>query len=123
MIMNPQFYKSIHQDTEQAQPFTLLLMNTVKRHAVKAIVSAAVFLILLTSFFMMGTNASEQSPAPAAIGEREIVVSTGDTLWGIASQVSNPSDDIRFVVYLIKDRNNLSNTNLTPGQKLIIPTI
>jgi LysM repeat protein len=72
---------------------------------------------------MMGTNASEQSPAPAAIGEREIVVSTGDTLWGIASQVSNPSDDIRFVVYLIKDRNNLSNTNLTPGQKLIIPTI
>ncbi len=123
MIMNPQFYKSLHNDKQQAASLLDRARTVWRRHLSKAVISGAVFLILFTSLFMMGTDASEPFPTPATQEERVIIVGSGDTLWGIAGQVRQPSDDIRYVIYLIKERNRLSSTNIKPGQTLIIPSI
>ena len=63
---------------------------------------------------------SEQS-AVAGTGERVIIVSSGDTLWNIASDIRETGQDIRRVVYDLKSRNNLSSSVLQAGQSLIIP--
>ena len=60
---------------------------------------------------------------------KNIYVSSGDTLWSIASfeQENNAyyqNKDIREIIYEIKEVNNLKNTsNLSIGQKLEIYTI
>lgn len=58
---------------------------------------------------------------------KEIAVSSGDTLWSIAKyeQVNNlyfENKDIRDIIDEIKYINNLYNSNLNIGDKLIVPT-
>lgn len=72
---------------------------------------------------MMGTDASGSSPEAATNDEQVITVRTGDTLWEIARQFTDSKHDIRYVVYLIKDRNELHSAEIKSGQKLIIPNI
>lgn len=125
MITSPSFYKSIHKAEERNQ-LTLLKRNSlrfVKRNMVKIVVSFAVFIILFTSFLIMDSVASVSHPMEATADEQVVTVSTGDTLWGIARSYSDGSDDIRFIIYKIKDRNGLQTVDLKPGQKIIIPII
>ncbi|GLX68129.1 LysM peptidoglycan-binding domain-containing protein [Paenibacillus glycanilyticus] len=119
MIMNPTFYNSIHKE-EAVKPFKSR-GHFVTRHAFKLIVSAAVFVLLFTSFLMMSTNASSEHVAEAALNEQTVIVSSGDTLWGIADRFVDNSKDIREYIYKIKERNQLSSVELQPGQVLIIP--
>lgn len=71
----------------------------------------------------MGTDASGNHPAEATAKEHVVTVHTGDTLWDIAKKYADGSDDIRYIIYIIKDRNGLKSADIKPGQKLIIPTI
>ncbi|CAM3429830.1 LysM peptidoglycan-binding domain-containing protein [Paenibacillus lupini] len=119
MMMNPAFYKSIHKE-EAVKPFESR-GHIVKRHAFKLIVSAAVFVLLFTSFLMMRTNASSDHIEAAALNEQTVVVTAGDTLWGIADRYLDGSKDIRKYIYKIKERNQLSTVELKPGQVIIIP--
>ncbi|SFF09579.1 LysM domain-containing protein [Paenibacillus catalpae] len=119
MIMNPSFYKSIHKE-EAVKSFKPRGHN-MNRHAFKLIVSATVFVLLFTSFLMMRTNASSDYIEAAAIDEQTVVVSAGDTLWGIADRFVDNSKDIRQYIYKIKQRNQLRSAELQPGQVLIIP--
>lgn len=62
------------------------------------------------------------------INYKEISISFGDTLWSIAKYEKNNNEyfedrDIRDIVDEIKYLNNLSNSNLSIGDKLSIPTI
>ena len=64
-------------------------------------------------------------------GEKQyktICVSSGDTLWNIASSESNlngyyKNKDVRYIINDIIKENNLSTSNLAINQKLKIPTI
>ncbi|WP_339202699.1 LysM peptidoglycan-binding domain-containing protein [Paenibacillus sp. FSL K6-3182] len=124
MITSPSFYRTIHkQDTNKATKVNRLIRHFIKRHTVKLVVCTAVFFLLFTSFLLMGTYASSITPEAASAEEQIIRVQSGDTLWNIAKQVSDGSHDIRYIVYLIKDRNDLQSTVIKPGQKLIIPSI
>lgn len=102
---------------------TKAVVRLVKRHTVKVIVCSALFTLLFTSFLMMGTDASGTAPEAASNEEQVITVRPGDTLWEIAKQFNDSSHDIRYVVYMIKDRNELHNAEIKSGQKLIIPNI
>lgn len=119
MIMSPSFYKSIHKE-EAVKSFSSRGFN-LNRHAFKLLICAAVFVLLFTSFLMMRTNASSDQVEAAAINEQSVVVSAGDTLWGIADRYVDSSGDIRQYIYKIKERNKLSTVELQPGQVLIIP--
>ena len=54
--------------------------------------------------------------------------SYGDTLWSIAERESKnnkyyQNKDIRYIVYDLKQVNNLSNSDLKEGQEIKIPEI
>ena len=42
-------------------------------------------------------------------------------MWAIADRWSEQGEDVREVIYRICETNALDNTNLKPGQKLMIP--
>ncbi len=59
---------------------------------------------------------------------REIYVCSGDTLWEIAKNEQQNNDyykgkDIREVIFHIKKINNLSGSDLSINQKLLIPCL
>jgi LysM repeat protein len=124
MITSPSFYRTIHkQDAIKATKINHSMRRLMKRHAAKLVVCTGVFILLFTSFLLIGTYASSNTPEAATAEEQSIRVQSGDTLWKIAKQFSDGSQDIRYIVFLIKDRNNLQSTVIKPGQKLIIPSI
>lgn len=93
----------------------------MKSHGVKLVVCVSLAILLFTSFMMMGTNASGGDVL--AEGEVYVTVGSGDTLWSIASRHAESGDDIGFLVYVMKSRNNLENATIMPGQQLIIPKL
>ena len=59
---------------------------------------------------------------------KEIAVSSGDTLWSIAKYEKNNNTyfedkDVRDIINEIKNINKLNTSNLSIGDKLIIPTM
>lgn len=51
---------------------------------------------------------------------KTIKISTGDTLWAIASELDG---NINENIYTIKKINNLEQSNLYVGQELLIPVM
>jgi LysM repeat protein len=59
--------------------------------------------------------------SPGAGPERSYRVQTGDTLWSIAERYYGDSGDLRRAVWQLRERNELSNATITPGQRLVLP--
>ncbi len=78
-------------------------------------------LILLTAlaatFLLLGGTGSASAPTITM----EHRVQSGDTLWDIAGGITGPGEDVREVIEVIRDLNELTNSNLMPGQVLLIP--
>lgn len=54
--------------------------------------------------------------------QKQVVVYGGDTLWNIAERWTEDGEDVRAVLYRIREANDLpGNSSLQPGQKLIVP--
>ena len=80
---------------------------------------------VLIFFILTLTNISFSS---TEITYKNIIVSSGDTLWSIAKHEKDNNTyfldkDIRDIVYEIKSVNDLNTSNLNIGDKLTIPTI
>lgn len=79
-------------------------------------------LLLLISVFISNKSLSYNSKT-----YKKIYVSSGDTLWSIASDLQNTNyfkgKDIRSIIQEIKEINKLSNSNLSVGDEIIIPVI
>ena len=96
--------------------------NNRKRIAAARYGAAALFFLLLFSGFMiLSSVASEKAPAPAQVSESVVIVSSGETLWDIASEWKEDGMDTRRAVYAIKKRNGLDSSEVMSGQKLVIP--
>jgi nucleoid-associated protein YgaU len=54
-------------------------------------------------------------------GESSVVVHPGDTLWSIAAAVAGEGDDVRAVIADIRERNDLPDAVVVPGQVLVLP--
>ena len=61
--------------------------------------------------------AGGRRPAPVALTH---VVMPGETLWGIATELS-PNADPRDTVALLVEVNNLPSSGVLAGQRLVIP--
>jgi hypothetical protein len=54
-------------------------------------------------------------------GSERYRVHPGDDLWGIASSIAEPGDDVRRLVFEIRSDNELTDAALVPGQVLLVP--
>ncbi|WP_177186835.1 LysM peptidoglycan-binding domain-containing protein [Paenibacillus sp. CF384] len=79
------------------------------------------FVLLFTGLSLMTSQANSEHPAAPSASEQIVVVGSGDTLWNIASSIRKEGEDIRHVVFNLKQRNNLTSSSLQAGQSLIIP--
>ena len=61
------------------------------------------------------------SASPEIYEKQIITVHTGDTLWDIAAEWGSRDEDIREVILRIQKENNLTGSNLSVGQQLVIP--
>lgn len=79
--------------------------------------------VMLSSTFGAGQSAQATNTAPAVsqIGEfKYITVMQGDTMWSIASRYA-PEQDAWTFISDVKALNNLSDSLLSPGQRLALP--
>ncbi|REK77130.1 LysM peptidoglycan-binding domain-containing protein [Paenibacillus paeoniae] len=121
MIMNPASYRSIHSEPNTSGNITYMtaIANWSKSNVLRITVTLLLALLLFTSFMLMGIKAS--GTAEPTEHEQVVIVGSGDSLWSIARRYASPRDDVRYVVHTIKNRNNLNDTLIVPGQQLIIP--
>lgn len=95
--------------------------RNIERLMLRLATASLIFMLLFVGFAWMKSSASgDAAPAPTA-DERIIVVASGDTLWSIASELRGEGDDVRRIVYNLKERNDLRSSVLQSGQTLIIP--
>lgn len=93
----------------------LVIVN--KTRFVLATMIALILLSILFSY-MTGTIMSVASTDQSYL---EFTVTSGDTLWEIASDHNYYNEDVRQVVYNIKKLNQMNTSDIYPGQVLIIP--
>lgn len=77
----------------------------------KKLLAVATMVVLMA--FVAGCGSDK-----TAYPEKNITVTSGDTLWSIAENYANPGDDIREVIFNIQRWNNISNADkgrLQPG--------
>jgi nucleoid-associated protein YgaU len=55
------------------------------------------------------------------VGERSVVVQSGQTVWSIADDVAGDGQDVRAVVDAIEELNGLDGAVVIPGQVLRLP--
>ena len=86
----------------------------------RAILLAFVALVLICSPLFAWSVSRPGSVAPAAPVVR-VVVQPGDTLWGIAREYGPTREDVRRIVYRIKQANRLDTSLIHPGDVLLVP--
>ena len=84
-------------------------------------------LILLSIIFML-IYMSKGTLSTSIVSYTETYVEEGDTLWQNEKRQQNNNEyykdkEIREIVSNLKKVNNLKTSNLSVGQKIIIPTI
>lgn len=88
----------------------------------KFIRSNVILMILVGTIIIFATNAYSNVETK----HKEEYIYAGDTLWSIAKEELENNKyfegkDIRYVVDELKKVNNLSNSNLSEGDKIKIP--
>lgn len=84
----------------------------------RRVVAILVFLPIALFFWLSsshGVSAADTNPTT-----KTIVVEPGQSLWDVAV-AATPSSDPRKTVFEIKKINHLSNSDVYPGQALVIP--
>ena len=80
----------------------------------------AALVAVLFGAFSLGRSVSEAAAPSAQTPQRVVTVQQGDSLWSLAKRVA-PDHDPRDVVAQIRDLNDLSSSQLLPGQHLVLP--
>jgi len=86
----------------------------------RLVVTVLLLGLLLVGFTFFSGYSSASGDAGVDIPSRTVVVSEGDTLWAIASEVAEPGE-IREMVHRIQKLNSLPGPSLVEGQELAVP--
>ena len=76
-----------------------------------------VVVALVAIFLLLSTRV--QANEPLVTGEH--VVTSGETLWTIASGLTGPEADVRATVRILKELNDKETSSLRVGEVLLIP--
>jgi len=98
-------------------------VRDVNSNFYKMMLTAIAIAIIVTSFFLIRTTAATPVSDMAMEGEKMVTVSAGDSLWSIADRHFDSVNDKGYAVFLIKERNQMQNNTIKPGDQLIIPLI
>ena len=93
---------------------------TTHLRAVVLLTAMVVLVVLLLANAVGASGRSAAGPAPEPGVPVHLVVS-GDTLWEIAAAHTAPGEDVRRMVFEIKQHNGLEGSLILPGQLLAIP--
>lgn len=85
----------------------------------RLVLFAFALLVVMGSVFF-GSSAVASDPDPA-IEVATVTVADGETLWHHAKALAAPGEDLRDVVDLIIELNDLPNSQLQAGQQLLLP--
>lgn len=91
----------------------------------KFIISIGIILGIIVGFTFLFSKATLSH---GEVSYKTIYTSSGDTLWNIAKRERENNtyydkEDIRDIIDSIKSVNHLENSELSSGQKLVIPYI
>ncbi len=75
---------------------------------------------ILSALFLYNVYALFLAPGPV-YQDHQVIVATGDSLWGIAARYAAPGEDVREVVFRIAKASKLRDKTLRPGQVLQVP--
>lgn len=70
---------------------------------------------------MLGNQVANAGTAPSAVPVETYTVRAGETLWDIASGLSEPGQDVRDLVDDLVALNDLPGSGLTAGQQILLP--
>lgn len=84
------------------------------------IVNKKRFIIAITILIVSIITLFSHCSASKKIETEEITVSTGDTLWSIASEYKKDGQDVREYIYELRKLNNLDDCTIYPNQVLKI---
>lgn len=85
----------------------------------RAVVIAAGVVLAFGGALTAGSAVADAPAAAVPVAAR--TVQSGETLWGIASALAAPGQDVREVVDLLADLNGLSGGSLQAGQQILVP--
>ncbi len=88
----------------------------------RALLTVLISVPLVAAAMVMALNGggATATSSPSTTSFQYVTVSAGESLWQVASEVA-PTADPRDVIAEIIDLNQLSGTNVQPGQRLAIP--
>lgn len=77
--------------------------------------------ILVMAIFLVFGGLGLFVIADDGIDSVTVTVASGDTLWELCEPYKPERMDLRDFIAKVKYENNLKNSELTPGQQIIIP--
>lgn len=87
-----------------------------------AVCTLMVFAALLAALFVSrAVTSSRFDAALASIPAQEVVVETGDSVWGLAAQYPVKGYSTSELAKWITEKNSLGTSALQPGQVLMVP--
>lgn len=86
----------------------------------KAFFYSVMFLCAIVSGGMKVYSDYEYEHRPMAMVD--YVVEQGDTIYGIATKIATPRDNINEISYEIITANNIKQSYIYPGQVIKVPT-
>ncbi len=78
-----------------------------------------IFSVVFISFLILFVGCFNENTEPAEW--REYVVSSGDTVCDISIDITPNNVDYRSTQYYIKEKNNIENSMIYPGQTILVP--
>lgn len=98
-------------------------IRAVPGAAARAKRAAFVVAIALVGAFVAPYAMASGTDTPAAVHADTWTVASGETLWSIASAITEPGDSVRDTVDDIKALNALESSAIAAGQQLLIPSL
>ena len=81
----------------------------------------SVLLVLIISIILLFTNLNGVHSVVLDENYKEIHILEGDTLWSIALENMSKEYDTRYLVYKLREFNDLESANIYPGDTIRVP--
>ena len=85
----------------------------------RALVAVALASAAALTGFAWDLSTADADPVPRPVVER--TVHEGDTLWDYAREITPAGGDVRDSVEELKALNNMSTSELTTGEQIVLP--